>query len=83
MSFVKVLYLNLLPECVKTRTFRVILQNFSGHATDHPLKTLPSALSINLIFDVTAARSFGPPSETFYVRHWVQILILIENFVLF
>ena len=40
---------------------------------------LPLALSIILICGVTVRRNFKSPMETFYVRHWVQILILLEN----
>ena len=40
---------------------------------------LHSALSITLICSVTVRRNFKPPTETFCLRHWVQILILFEN----
>ena len=40
---------------------------------------LPSALSIILICGVTVRRNFRSPAETFYVRHWAQILILFKN----
>ena len=40
---------------------------------------LPSALSVTMVCGVTERRKFRPPMETFCVRHWMQILILLEN----
>ena len=62
----------------ETRIFCVILQIFSGAC---PRTTLQWSYHRHspLICGVTVRRNFKFPMKTFYVRHWVQILILLEN----
>ena len=63
----------------ETRIFSVILQIFSGACPRTTLQWSYHRHSPLLICGVTVRRNFKSPMKTFYVRHWVQISILLEN----
>ena len=62
----------------ETRIFSAVLQIFSGACHRITLQWSYHRHS-SLICGVTVQRNFKSPMKTFYVRHWVQILILLEN----